>query len=165
MKKNGFSLLEIIITIGLVAIFIPAIGVIFSLSVFSASQGEKFSQAYALAQEQMEAIYFLKSCDDSAWDWETTPVNTSIGEYYQLSNSGGTWQLGAKTTTSVSDGEFTKKVAILPVFRIPPLPGGEISQESWAVEDLTTRKIEILVSWNERGEKQEIRLSSYVTKH
>ena len=58
--KNGFSLVEILMAVALSAVFIPALVHIYSLSIFSTSQGEKFSQGTALAQEQMEAVYFVK---------------------------------------------------------------------------------------------------------
>lgn len=66
--RQGFSLVEILISLALVAIFLPAIGIIFSFSLSSSSQGEKFTQAYGLAQEGMEEIFSQKS----SWDWTTT---------------------------------------------------------------------------------------------
>lgn len=77
MKEKGFTIIEIIIAIGLAAVFLPAIGTILSFSLKSSSQGEKFTQAYGLAQEGMEEIFFQKS----SWDWETvlpTPTPASL---------------------------------------------------------------------------------------
>lgn len=159
MKEKGFSLVEIIIAVGLVAIFVPAIGIIFSLSIFSASQGEKYSQAYSLAQEQMEALYSLKSESGAGWDWISTPVNTTAGEYYQPYQTGGVWQLGEKTSVPVETEGFIKKVEILPVMRC----GQEIC-EIGGLDD-ASRKAIVYVLWNEKGEEKEVKLETYVTRH
>lgn len=65
MKHNnlGFTFVEIIIALGLSAILLPALGRALSFSLRIASQGEKFSQAYALAQQSMETLYAQKSQD------------------------------------------------------------------------------------------------------
>lgn len=159
MREKGFSLVEIIIAVGLVAIFVPAIGIIFSLSIFSASQGEKYSQAYSLAQEQMEALYSLKSEGGIRWDWISTPVNTAAGEYYQPYQFGGVWQLGAKTTAPTEIEGFTKKVEISPVMRC-----GLAICEIGGLDD-ASRKAIVYVLWNERGEEKEVTLETYVTRH
>lgn len=159
MKEKGFSLIEILIAVGLIAIFIPAIGIIFSMSIFSASQGEKFSQAYSQAQEQMEAIYFLKSKGGLDWDWVSTPVNTSAGEYYQPSQIGGVWQLGGKTTTPDGIEGFTKKVEVFQVMRC-----GQVICDIGGIDD-NSRKVVVFVSWQERGENNEVKLETYVTRH
>ncbi len=77
--KSGFSFVEIIIAIGLAAIFLPALSQVLSLSIRSASQGEKYSQAQAIAQEGMEAAFYLKSLNDANWNWTTTPSKTATG--------------------------------------------------------------------------------------
>lgn len=61
--QHGFTFVEIIIALGLAAILLPALGRALSFSIRVASQGEKFSQAYALAQQGMENIYAQKSQD------------------------------------------------------------------------------------------------------
>ena len=65
MKRNnrGFTFVEIIIALGLSAILLPALGRALSFSIRVASQGEKFTQAYALAQQGMENMYAQKSQD------------------------------------------------------------------------------------------------------
>ncbi|MFH1971260.1 MAG: type II secretion system protein [Patescibacteria group bacterium] len=159
MREKGFSLVEIIIAIGLVAVFLPAIGAIFSLSIFSASQGEKYSQAYALAQEQMEAVYFLKNKAGSSWDWISTPANTLIGEYYQPYQTNGIWQLGGKTVLPQETNGFNKKVEIFSVRRC-----GLAICEMGVLDDYS-RKINVFVSWQEKGEVSEIKMESYVTHY
>lgn len=162
MRKNGYSLIEIIIAIALAAIFLPALGTIFSLSLTSASEGEKYSLAYQLAQEGMEAIYYLKSQNDEEWDWVSTPANTDVDEYYQPSQTGGNWLLGDKTKTSVvTKVPFTRQVTLGPVRRCL----GEICDDGLAPLDPYTRLVIVTVSWEEKGTPQTVELHSYVTQH
>lgn len=162
MKNSGFTLIEIVIVIGLAAVFLPAIGAILSFALGSSSQGEKYSQAYTLAQEGMESVIYLKSQNDSAWDWTTTPQNSNPGEYYQPLQTGGNWQLGGTTTTPVINPEpFTRKIEIKETRRC----GSTICQESWAPVDLYTRQVIVYVSWPDKGQAQEVKLEAYVTAH
>lgn len=162
VRNAGFSLIEIIVAVGLAAVFLPAVGMIFSFAIGSASQGEKFSQAYRLAQEGMEAAFYLKSQNDASWDWQTTPGNTASGEYYQPTQTGGVWQLGGKTTTpAVTQPPFTRKVGIVEVRRC----GLVICSDPWATVDPYSRKITVHVTWPGKGQTEEVKLEAYVTAH
>ncbi|MDP3998942.1 MAG: type II secretion system protein [bacterium] len=162
MKNSGFSLIEIIVAIGLVAIFLPAVGLILSFSLKSSAQGENYSRAYRLAQEGMEAVIYLKSQNNPAWDWLSTPAPTSPLEYYQPQNTGGIWQLGGKTTAPAPDPlPFTRKIVIEEVRRC----GLNICSDPVAPLDPNSRKITVFVSWPEADQTSEVRVDSYVTAH
>jgi prepilin-type N-terminal cleavage/methylation domain-containing protein len=92
MKENGFTLIEIIVAIGLAALILPALIIVFSFSIQSAGQGENFTKAYALAQKEMETMYHLKDQGGVVWNWITTPINS--------------------VTTTPLAGGFTQKVGI-----------------------------------------------------
>ena len=142
MKNEGFTLIELIIAIGLAAIFIPAIVYVFSFSLGAAGQGEKYTQAYALAQEQMEIIYHLKDQGGTDWDWELTPPTSlpALGEV---------------------DG-FTRKIEISEVYRC----GLDICNDGTGLKDPFTRKITVSIGWIEKAPPaQEVKLESYVTQH
>jgi prepilin-type N-terminal cleavage/methylation domain-containing protein len=72
MKKinnsKGFSLIEILISIAVAAVILPGIIALQSLSSFTSGQGETYTKAYTLAQQEMETIYKLKR----DWDWDTS---------------------------------------------------------------------------------------------
>lgn len=148
MKNRGFTLIELVIAIGLAALFIPAMVYVFSFSLGSASQGEKYTQAYAIAQEQMEAIYYLKE-NDPSWDWNNGSLNTVAGEYYQPKSSGSGWILGPKTTSPIQVDGYMAKVEILT---------GETA-------DSESRTIVVTVLWEDGGAPSDISLMSYVTNH
>ena len=164
MKKNGFTLVEILIAIGLTALFLPALVFVFSLSLKSAGQGESYTQAYTIAQQQMEAIYYLKE-NDSGWKWEGESINNTIdgNDYYQPSlQADGSWNLGFKTDSPKEMDGHTATVKILRVYRDDDL---NITEDtSWDIDDYT-RKVIVNVAWKENGIPTEIDLVSYVSRH
>lgn len=166
MNNRGFTLIELLISVGLIAIFIPAIMKSLSFSLFASHQGEQYSQAYALAQEGMEAIYTIKSTGGTDWDWTSTPANTPSGYFYQPTISSGKWQLNSQTNTpAVTKAPFTRTVSIEPVERC--VTAEPLIKEICigGLVDQYTRKITISVSWPERGDDQEVHLEAYVTAH
>ncbi len=164
-RNEGFSLIEIIVAVGLAAIFLPALGMIFSFAIGSASQGEKYSQAYRLAQEGMETIFYLKSQNDALWDWQATPANTLSGEYYQPNQVGDFWQLGPKTTSLVvTRPPFTRKIEIIEVCRNLSLIINDCGAPGVSI-DPYTRKVISYATWLEKGQTEEVRLEAYVTAH
>ena len=161
MKNKGFTLIELLIAMGLSALFLPALVFVFSFSLGAASQGESYTQAYALAQEHMEAIYYLKE-NSAEWNWQTQPANTiSTNEYYQPYKAAGTWILGLITSSPQQDNGYTVTVKILPVIRNTAT--GDISDSGEV--DIYTREIIVNVSWKEKGEPTDIELVSYVSRH
>ena len=161
MKNNGFTLIELIIAIGLSALFLPALIFVFSFSLGSAGQGENYTKAYSLAQEQMEAIYYIKQNDEN-WEWaEFSPVNTNDGEYYQLQNNGNSWELGNITSNPQENADgYTLSVEIHPVYRDV---NGNIIESGFL--DSLSREITVNVEWKENGFPTSINLVSYVSRH
>lgn len=165
MKKAGFSLIEVMVAVGLAALFLPAIGITLSSALSSSVQGDNFSKAYRLAQEGMEAVFYLKSQNDLSWDWTNTPDNTIPGQYYQPAQTGGVWQLGSTTTTPViTPSPFTRKIEITQVCRDASSVLSDCSNPGASV-DQYSRKIVTYVSWSEKGQTQEVKLDAYVTFH
>ncbi len=139
MKKfdGGFTFIEIIISIGLAAILLPALGGALSFSLRVASQGEKFSQAYNLAQQGMEQMYAAKS-----QDWST--FTNSI------------------TTTVISP--FTRAITIEDGLRCGFKPTWEICSTG-SQSDPDTKKVTVVVFWPEAGGTNIASVSGYVTNH
>jgi prepilin-type N-terminal cleavage/methylation domain-containing protein len=101
---HGFSLIEILISIAVAAVILPGVIALQSLSAFTSGQGENYTKAYALAQQEMETIYKNKNSD---------------------------W-VGIITNCPTTTGIFTKCVTVTDI-------------------DADEKKVEIVISWNERG--------------
>lgn len=161
-NQKGFTFIELLIAVGLVAIFTPAIIKALSFSLTASHQGEQFSQAYALAQEGMEAIYTMKS----DWNWTSTPANTPIGFYYQPTVSGTSWQLNSQTSSpTMTKAPYTRKISIEPVERCATAEPLIKEICTGGLPDAYSRKISVYVSWPETGTTQEVHLEAYVTAH
>lgn len=165
MKTSaGFTFIELLLAVIIAGIFLPALSRILSLSMRSSSQGEKYSQAYVLGQQGMEAVYALKSTADANWDWTNTPINTTATTYYQPSETAGVWSLGAITSNPIiTQGSFTRTVQISAVNRCGIAP--DLTICPGGAPDATTRKIDVAVFWPEAGGNQTVTISSYVTQH
>jgi len=111
MKKyKGFTLVEIIIALAVAALMFPALVKLFSFAINASSQGDKYSQAYAIAQEGMEEIYSIKNSDFSALAESTSTIGeftrkVSVDDVVRNTVDG---TLGEGTT--IDDG--TKKVTV-----------------------------------------------------
>lgn len=160
--QAGFTLIELLFAIALSALFLPAMVFVFSFSLGAASQGESYTQAYAIAQENMEAIYYIKE-NDSNWDWNNTSINTSSSTYYQPEINGSVWELGIQTSSPTEVNGYKATVEVLPVER--DTATGNIVEAGSGSNDPSTREIIVTVTWNEKGEDTSIDLVSYVTKH
>ena len=135
MKNKGFTFVEIIVALGLAAIMLPALGRALSFSIRVASQGEKFSQAYNLAQQDMESMYAQKSQNWSGF-----------------------------TGSTIVTSPYTRVITVSSVQRCGVKPTWTICT-SGGVSDPDTKKITVVVSWAEVGGPQQITLTSYVTNH
>lgn len=162
MNNKGFTLIELLFAIALSALFLPAMVFVFSFSLEAASQGESYTQAYSIAQENMEAIYYIKE-NESSWAWESESINTPDGSYYQPEINGTVWELGNQTSSPSKVSGYTTTVEVLSVDRDPMT--GDIVDTGSGTNDPSTRKVIVTVSWSEKGEDTSIDLVSYVTKH
>jgi len=165
-SKYGFTFIELIIAIGLTAIFLLPLSRVLSFSVRSAAQGEKISQANALAQEGMEAIFYIKSTDPTNWAWE---LSSPADGTYQPDNTSGTWTLGGIVPTpTVKPVPYTRTVQISHIKRSMVYPFGicdEPCNNPLAPVDELTRKIITTVTWPEANGTQQVFLESYVTEY
>ena len=166
MRSKAFTLIELIVAIGLSALFLPAIIFVYSFSLGSASQGEKYTQAYALAQEQMEAIYYLKEYGDD-WIWGDDSINTSSTEFYQLQKDGDGWILGSKISETTLPAEAVGYMGYTAIVEISGVQRNEdgLIVEGGADTDHSTKEVKVTVSWLENGVPTNVDLTSYVSKH
>lgn len=162
-KQSGFTFVEIILAIGLAALLLPALSRALSFSLKISSQGEKITQANALASEGMEAVYYIKTHDTANWAW--TAASPATGQY-QPAKTAGIWSLGTVVGSPVAaPGTFTRVVYVSPVMRSGTDICTDPCSDAFAVSDPTTRKVTVVVSFPESVGSQSVNLESYVTQH
>ena len=130
MRQKGQTLIELLITIGLSAILIPALLTGFALARNGRAQQDQRLKAVAYVKEAEEGVRVVTH---NAWENITNGV-------YHPAVSGSTWSL---VSGSESIDGFTRRISIDDVYRDS---SGEIVIVG-GVLDPSTKKITALVSW------------------
>lgn len=149
MREKGQTLIELLITIGLSAILIPALLVGFSATRNGRAQQEQRLQATNYFKEAQEAIRIVVA---NNWD------NLINGTFHPVT-SGSTWSLVAGAETIPEFG-FIRKIVINDVFRDS---NGNIVTNGGSL-DPSTKKITISVSWSSPIPSS-VTTDSYLTRH
>lgn len=132
-KKNGFSLVEVIIAVGIFSIL--AVGVVFvATNSYTNFYGTGDRQTVAtFAKEGMEAARAIR---DNCWQDVEDAVSVASGV---SKNTSGVWQFDASTD---SQGSLTRTIAVSSVQRNE---AGDIVA-SGGTEDPNTKKVTVTVS-------------------
>ena len=145
---KGFSLVELMITIGLTAIFLPALATGFVASREGKVQQAQRLEAISLLKESQEAV---RSVREAGW-----AVFAQNGTFYPAI-SGSTWQLLVGEQTS---GDFIRRIVISDVYRDQT---GAIASLGGTL-DPSTKKIIITVSWGTLFPSS-VSTASYLTRY
>lgn len=130
--RSGQSLIELLIAIGLTALFIPAL-----LTAATASREGK-----AQAKERMLAIAYLREGEEAVRNVrEKGWSNVSANGTYHPSVSGSSWTLLSGEETIEG---FSRRIEISDVRR----DGNGVIIESGGLVDPSTKRVIVLVSWN-----------------
>lgn len=160
-KGEGQSLVELLVTIGIAAILMPAFLVGFSATRQGrAQQGERL-KAISYVQEATEAVRLIR---DNGW--ESFPVN---GTYCPQPVAGGTtWELKPfpqDTTCDIPSMGFTRKIVIDNVYRNNITHAIDTAGSSPSTTlDPSTKSVTISVSWN-TPRNSSLSQVLYVTRH
>ena len=144
--QTGQSLVELLITIGVAAILIPALFVGVMLSRAGRAQQDQRLQATALARQSMEAVRIVRDAD-----WGTFAKN---GTYHPII-SGNTWTLASGSATV---NGFTQAVVVSDAYRDQ---SGNLAQSGTI--DPSVRKVTTTISWN-TPLPASVSLVSYLTR-
>lgn len=131
MKNQGQTLIELLITIGLAAILIPALLAGFSIIRSGRVQQDQRLQATTYVKEAEEAMRVVQA---NGWS------NLSAGTYRPVV-SGTTWAL--VSGPEIINNIFTRQIVISDVFRNA---SGNIASTS-GILDSSTKQVVITVSW------------------
>ncbi|KKW05791.1 MAG: hypothetical protein UY40_C0008G0018 [candidate division CPR1 bacterium GW2011_GWC1_49_13] len=148
-KRSSFTILEIIIAIGLFAITVGGIAGLIAQTFSLNRLGEEESYGNFLAIEGLEATRAIARRD-----------------YFNLVN--GTYGLDATPTSwefsgnSQNFGKFTRQIVVSNVFR--DTGGNVVADPTDGTLDLFTKRVEALVTWNfAPGRNNEVSLKTYFT--
>lgn len=150
MPNKGFALLEIVVSVGLIATTLFALSGTVQLAYRAAIEASDRVRAGFLLEEGAEA---LKTIRDDTW---LSIKNLALNQPHYLVFSGGRWN--ATTSLQTIDLLFTRSLIVREVFR-------DASQNiaSSGTSDADTRKIEMMVAWTERGRDLKSEGITYLT--
>lgn len=151
MKKNGFTLVEVLVALGVLMAFVSAIGLVSNLATRGIELSDKRTEGKRLAVEGEEAVMSVRSSNF---------LSLSSGTFHPV-YSGGNWSLsqGAETL-----GSYTRKITLSTVLREISCVGGVCSiVEEGGVVDEGSFKVEVEVSWIQNGVTEKVVLDNLVT--
>lgn len=150
MSQQGFSLIEIIISLGIFVVFVAALSTMVNGGFVALLRGGEQTEAYALAQEAFEAV---RSIRDRSWN-DLQYITA------KLDFVNGQWEL-VSAVNEVIDGKYTREILIDNACRdgsnaLVECPG--------TYTDVQTKKILVRVSWAAaNGITQQIEQITYVS--
>ncbi|HEX7042299.1 MAG TPA: type II secretion system protein, partial [Patescibacteria group bacterium] len=144
-SENGQSLIELIVTIGLAAIILPALLTGFVASRSGRAQGEQRQQAVALVKEGLEAARVYREAD-----WTTFANKAGVTLYYPC-KSLDTWSLCTQNVDNTADttipSGFKRIISVSNVWRDSNFKIVD-SSTSGAYNDGSTKLVTTTVSWS-----------------
>ena len=154
MTKKGFGLIEIVIALSIVSGSILGIFWLAYVSFNLLGESNRRSQAAYLAEEGLEVIRILR---DESWSGNVETLVSGSNYYFVFDDVSRTWSV-----TDVDPGQvfniFSRRVVIHDVLRDA---NSDIAQVG--ALDPDTRRVEVEVSWPERGDTEEVVLETYLT--
>ncbi len=155
MKSNGFTIVEIMVVVGVIIIAFTAVLGFFAFEAKIAERSRMRLQAISLIEESMEAVRNFR--DNTTWDSGGIGDSTVItmgADYYPVSSSTG-WDI-------VSGNEivnvFTRAIVFNQVSRDED---DDISGSG--TNDPNTRKITVIIVWTDRQGSATESLITYIT--
>lgn len=134
-KEKGFSLLEVVIGLGILSFIIFGLFSVSELSLEIIYENTKNIQAAFLLEEGIEAIKVLR---DSGWQSNIQPLSPSTDYYLEF--SGAIWK--STTTDLYIDNTFERKFVLSDVYRNTD---DDISDSGTL--DSNAKKVTVYVSW------------------
>jgi type II secretory pathway pseudopilin PulG len=147
IPRSGFSILEIVLAMGLFAIIVVGAVSVVTQAFSSVRLGEEETKATFLAAEGLEAVRAIQERDF----WSLVPGT------YGVSNTEGYWDFsGAQDEL----GKYTREIIVSDIYR----DGSGNIVESGGTLDLYTKRVTARVTWDFSAVRQnEVSLPSYFT--
>lgn len=148
-RQKGFSLIEVIIAAGIISISIMYIAKAYRDFIVLSSSNTARVQAAFLLDEGVESIKTMRG-----YSWSTVASTTASTTYYMYWNT-NRWV--PTTTPQIIDGMFYRTLVFSPVYR-----DGSFNIASSGTVDSGSRKVDIAVTWSDRGSTSTRSMSMYI---
>lgn len=153
--KDGISIIELLVAIALCAIALTCLLGLIAFSFQTNYSVKNNTLARDLMQEAAEIAKNIR--DGSAWDTDGIGTITNGLDYHpEKSGSPPKWILVQGNETV---GIFTRKIVFEAVLR----DAGDNIVLIGGANDPDTRRVTVIVSWNERGRNREEKIITYLT--
>lgn len=154
--KRGILLIEVIISVFIISVVVSVLITASNLYLAASSSGLKSTKAMYFAQEGMEAVRVIK---DTSWlDFQNLTEGENYYLYFSVSAS-STWSATTSVSSKTTDG-IDRWFVISPVRRTYT----RITEGTDGEVDPYTKKLDVFVSWQDRGRLITKTLSTYLTK-
>ncbi|MFA6271733.1 MAG: hypothetical protein WC693_01310 [Patescibacteria group bacterium] len=154
-NQKGSLLIEVLLSISLAAVFSLAIGNLIGSNHQLVIAAKQEVEATAYAKESMEQLFAIKQTD-----WNT--IGGLAEGYYQIEENGSVFQIVAPSDPvhpeQELNGKYYRTVHIGKAYRDV---SGNLSESG--TEDNQARRLDVKVSWQERGNMRDISFASYIT--
>lgn len=147
MNKRGYTLIEVMLSIAIISLVFPILIGSVSNLLKSQTASKHYNQAVLIAQDALEIAYNLLQTDFGNFP-------ESCNDCY-LRRAGNSWEWETGTGPNIST-RFTRKIEIAQLYRNLD---DELTDTPGTLEP-SARRIKVTVSWDERGQSQEISLGA-----
>ena len=151
---KGFGLIEIVIAAAIIGATIFSLYSVFVLATKLESQSANKVRANFLAEEGLEALRHLR---DRSWSASLAPLSAGNDYYISFIVASSTWRV-SQTNPGLVDSLLTRKITVENINR----DGSFNIVSSGGVLDPDTKKINVEISWPERGATSTIKVSTYL---
>lgn len=150
-SNQGFSLVEIVVSISLMMVILVGSLSANSLASNSVGLNKVRSQANLLSKEGMEALLSVRAGNFNS---------LGSGDFHPVMNS-GSWALASGSETI---GQFTRTITLSPVMRnlVCTTPVCDVTTAGGLIDPLSFYAL-VKVAWKENGEDKVYQLNSFVT--
>ncbi len=154
LKKNkqGLSILEIVVAVGIMSLVVFSLGRVNEVSLRLLSESSDRSKSSLLLNEGMEAVRFMR---DKSWSQKISPL--ALEQNYYLAFATSTGYEATTTAPNLINGKFTRTVVFSQALR-----DAQDTLASSGTNDPLARKVTVSVSWQNKNNYSE-KLVFYIT--
>lgn len=153
-KKQGVSIIEILIVVFIIGVALAALVTMANLSLLGAIQAKKTVQAESLARGIIETCRNFR--DGTNWDINGLGTATVGVPYHFEKTESSQWQLSPGANNVLG---FSGQLVFSDVFR----DDSDNIVEQGGTKDPDSKKVIVIVSWQEKGRSHQVSLFAYFT--